>query len=172
MYRELHNRFSTKFRTSEGHQFKGELGNPNAYPRPRKELQNLPHRALVTHRISMVKPGDLVTAYGVNYLLCGQHVLASTKRFLAVEVNSYLTWKRLDEVIDPITQLPRDSQEVVLDPVLPVVIEPQRAFEEQRFSQSQDRLFTAADVQPGDLLGDYKVNRVDDLMGLKLVEVV
>lgn len=171
MHRQIRDRFSVTLRTAAGHKFRGEFGDPGAFPRPRKEIQNLPHRALVTGRKSVAEPGDLVRHHGVEYLLCGQHVTQGTKRFLAVEVNAHLPWKRLTEVVDPVTKMKKDDQEVVLDPALSVTIEPQRSLEEQKFTKSQDRLFTAADVRAGDEIGGKKVLRVDDLFGLKLVEV-
>lgn len=171
MHRVLRDRFSVTLRTDIGYKFRGEFGDPNAYPRPRKELQNLPHMALVTSRKAVVKAGDLVSYNGVQYLLAGQHTLTDTKRFLAVEINDHVKWVRTQEKIDPVTKQPRDSKPATLAEALPVCREPQRSFEEMRFSQSQNRIFTAADIKAGDELGEMKVIRVDELFGIHLAEV-
>ena len=171
MHRKLRERFSVTLRTSAGLKFRGEFGAPNSFPRPRKEIQNLPHRALVTARNSVAKAGDLVRSNGQEYLLCGQHVQHEIKRFLAVEVNNHLLWSRIGEITDPVTGMPKDEDaETIMDPALPVVIEPGREIEEQRFGQTQYRLLTAADVKEGDLLGDMTVTRAMDLLGLRMVE--
>lgn len=169
-HRQIHKRFSVVLRTSEGHQFHGEFGDPNSYPRPRKEIQNLPHRAIVTYRNSVAKAGDLVRYQGQEYLLCGQHLMADVKRFLAVEINHHLPWVRIEEVVDPVTMMPRDDVETVMNSQLSVVIEPTRGIDERNFSQDQYRIFTAADVKEGDKLGGMTVTRAYDLFGLRLVE--
>lgn len=171
MYRQIRERFAVVLRTPEGHKFRGEFGDPGAYPRPRKEIQNLPHRALVTDRNSVAKAGDMVTHHGVEYLLCGQHVLEGTKRFLAVEVNARVTWYRLTKIIDPVTRMAKEDQLVPMDEDLSVCLEPQRSFEEANFTQSQDRLFTSADIREGDQINGKKVLRVNNLFGLKMVEI-
>lgn len=169
--RQIRDRFAVKLRTAEGHMFRGEFGDPNAYPRPRKEVQNLPHRALVTSLGAVVKAGDLVHFAGTHYLLCGQHTLSKTKRFLAMEINKTATWTRMTEVIDPVTQMKKDTVAETLDAALKVTLEPQRSFEEANFTKSQRRVFTAADVKEGDELDGMKVLRVDDLFGIRVAEV-
>lgn len=171
MRRKIRDQFAVTLRTEEGHQFRGEFGDPNAYPRPRKEIQNLPHRALVTGRAAVAKSGDLVRFAGTRYLLAGQHVLTNTKRFLAVQINATARWERLGEVIDPVTRMKKDNQLIELDPELPITLEPQRSFEEAKFTQSQLRVFTAADVKKGDRLNGLEVMRVDDLFGIRMLEV-
>jgi len=171
MHRKMRDRFSVTMRTREGHQFNAQFGDPGAYPRPRKEIQNLPHRAVVTHRDSVAKAGDLVVYDGVEYLLCGQHVMANLKRFLAVEINARVRWVRAGDVIDPVTLMKRSWDEVELDPQLSVTREPGRAFEEADFKMSQNRMFTYADVQLGDRLDDMKVILVEDLFGIRMLEV-
>ena len=171
MFRKIRDQFAVTLRTVEGHQFRGEFGDPGAYPRPRKEIQNLPHRALVTGRGAIAKSGDLVSFAGVQYLLAGQHVLMDTKRFLAIEINTTLSWKRTVEVTDPVTKMKKDDDPQTIDPALPAVIEPQRSIEEAKFLQSQMRVFTAGDVQLGDLLDGMKVLRVDDLFGVRMLEI-
>lgn len=171
MHRKIRDQFAVTLRTAEGHQFRGEFGNPGAYPRPRKEIQNLPHRALVTSRAALAKAGDLVRFAGVQYLLAGQHVLKDTKRFLAVEINATATWERLTEVVDPVTKMKKDDVLQTLDAALPITLEPQRSFEEEKFTVSQMRAFTAADVQTGDLINGMKVLRSDDLFGIRMLEI-
>lgn len=163
--------FSETFRTSDGHKFFGEFGDPNAAPRPRKEIQNLPHRVLsVSNTSTFVTEGSLVYHHDQGYLLFRQHVLEGVKRFLAAEVNTHLVWSRLPESTDLVTGLPRDGLPVELDARLPLIIEPGRSYEEENFSQDQFRLFAAADIQVGDLLGDMKVSRVVDLLGVRMIE--
>jgi hypothetical protein len=171
MHRQIRYCFTDVLRTAAGHKFHGEFGSPNAYPRPRKEIQNLPHRGLVTHRNSVATAGDLVTHHGQKYLLAGQHILEGTKRFLAVEINKEVVWSRLDEELDPVTRMPKDTDPIEMDPALPVSIEPGRAVEENRFEHTQYRFLTAAAVQEGDFIDDLKVVRIMDLFGLRMVEV-
>lgn len=172
MFRKIRDRFTVEFKNQDGHKFRGELGDPNATPRPRKEVQNLPHRSLVTSRLAIAKEGDLVTYYGVQALLLGQHTLGDTKRFLAVEINDHVKWTRVSDIIDPVTKMTRGDAEQVMDPALPVIIEPQRSVEEARFAQSQYRLFTAGDIKEGDVLKGMRIIRVESLMGVKVAELI
>lgn len=171
MFRKIRGQFTETFRTQSGSKFRGEFGDPNASPRTRKEVQNLPHRSLVTDRKAVAKEGDLVTAYGAQFLLLGQHTLGETKRFLAIEINARVSWIRMVDEIDPVTKMKRGDREVVMNEALPVALEPQRLLEEVNFSQSQYRLFTAEDVQAGDVLKGMRVIRIEDLMGIRVAEL-
>lgn len=171
MFRKIRDQFAVTLRTAEGHQFRGEFGNPGAYPRPRKEMQNLPHRALVTSRAAVAKAGDLVRFAGAQYILAGQYVLTDTKRFIALEVSETMTWERVTEVIDPVTRMKRDDVKQVMNAALPVAIEPQRAFEEVKFTLAKKRVFTSSDVRVGDLLNSMKVLYADDLFGIRMLEI-
>lgn len=171
LHRRMQPKLSETFRTQGGHKFQAQLGSPNGYPRPRKEIQNLPHRALVTSRNSLAEAGDLVTHAGQSYLLCGQHVMSEVKRFLAVEVNHMARWTRTTRLIDPVTRMERDEEEIVVQEALPVALEPSRALQEQNFQVSQYRLLTAADVALGEYIDGMKVIGKWDLMGLNMVEV-
>jgi len=170
MRRPIRDCFAITFRTAAGHKFRGEFGDPNSYPRPRKELQNLPHRSLTTGRAALATAGDQVTTYGVDYLLCGQHVLTEVKLFLAVQVNTQVKWERVGTEVDPVTKMDRDTGLVILAESLPVALEPQRGIEEEDFTQTKTRIFTAAAVQLGDYLDGMRVTRVADVLGLLMVE--
>ncbi len=170
--RKLHQQMTVTLRTSEGHQFKGEFGDPNGFPRPRKEVQNIPHQALTVSKNSLASDGDLVTYQGTEFLLCGQHHLTSTKIFLALQVKSWVRWTRQVEVMDPILRVKRDTQEVVLSEALPVILDPIRSLEEQSFQKAVYRVLTGADLRGGDTLnGTLRVLQVTELFGLKIAEL-
>lgn len=171
MFRRLNPRFTELFTTEQGHRFLGELGAPNSYPRPRKEIQNVPHRALVTNRDSVAEAGSLVRAHGQEYLLAGQHLQAKVMRFLAVEVTDRVSWSRPSVITDPVTGMPTGDGVTVLDPSLPVCLEPGREFQEENFTEDMYRFFTHADVKPDDLINEHKVLRVQMLFGLRMVSV-
>lgn len=170
MRRPLREMFSVVCRTPTGHKFKGEFGDPNASPRPRREIQNLPHRTLTVRRAAVVMAGDLITADGVSYVLCGQHNYRDLRKFLAVEVNAAMRWERLSEELDPVTRLPRGSHLQLLDAALPVTLEPRNWMEEEKFEVDTYRVFTGADVREGDRLDGLKVLRSTDIFGLRMVE--
>jgi len=64
----------------------------------------------------------------------------------------------------------RDTGLVILAESLPVALEPQRGIEEEDFTQTKTRIFTAAAVQLGDYLDGMRVTRVADVLGLLMVE--
>lgn len=169
--RQINDRFALVLRTEEGNKFRGEFGDPNAYPRPRKEIQNLPHRSLTTSRTAMVKGGDLVSHTGRRWLICGQHTLQEAQTFLAVEVNRMMVWSRFGEIVDPVTRMPKDTAKIILDGALAVAVDTLRGVDEVRFEKDVLRVFTSADVQDGDLLDGYTVLRGQDILGLRMVEV-
>lgn len=165
-------KFTEVFKTHLGHKFYGEFGDPNGAPRPRKEVQNLPHRTLVTSHNAIVAPGELVSwGNRAHYLMVAQHTLTNVKRFLAVETNKTVCWARSQEVIDPVSRVAKDIGLQTIDEALPVVVEPQRELEEQNFREAQYRVFTHADIIKGDFLDDWKVLHSYDLMGVRVLEV-
>lgn len=170
--RKMQDRFAHVLRTEAGHKFRGEFGDPNAYPRPRKELQNLPHRSLVADRHALVAAGNTVVLDGVTYLLAGQHTLVNTKSFLAVEVFNFWDWTTLQEYIDPVARVERDSHEVVVEAALPVIVEPTRVISEEEFRITQKRIFTSRNIPAGDFLGGFKVMQSVEVLGLYMLEVV
>jgi hypothetical protein len=173
MHRRIHDQFSVVLRTESGNKFHGEFGDPNAYPRPRKDVQNLPHRALVTHRHSETKEGDLVRFKGVKYLLCGQHTLTTTKRYLAIEINKVVRWTRNISDTDPVTGMARSAATTtVMNEELEVTYEPRSSIEEENFQQSKDRIFTASEIRLDDEIDGKKVERVDNLFGIYMAEII
>lgn len=171
MFRKPRERFSQVFRTHEGHKFYGEFGDPNAAPRPRREIQNLPHRTVVCSRRAVAKAGDLVSWRRAQFLLADQHTLANVNRFLGVEVTQTVRWTRFDEVIDPVARVAREAVEQELDAALPVALEPTHGIQEEGFDQTIFRMFTHRDVREGDRIEGMKVLRAYDLLGLRVAEM-
>lgn len=170
MARQIRDVFAVLMKTSTGQKFMAEMGNPNAAPRPRKELQNLPHRTITTHRDSVATSGATVTHAGIEYLLCGQQIMESAHRFLAIEINQHLSWSRKASAVDPVTRMKTTGALQVLSQSLSVVVEPQHYIEQVKFDIATYRIFTSAAIQDGDLLGSYVVTRVVDLFGIKVAE--
>jgi hypothetical protein len=171
LVRRPRQKFAFTFKTHEGNKFRGEFGDPNSAPRPRREVQNLPHRMLVTSRKAIAKAGDLVEHKGVKFVLCGQHTLEFMQRFLAVEVNHIVSWTSSEEIEDPVTRVMKDVSPVVRDPALPVAFEPRGGTDEEGFERTKFRAFTHADVKEGDRLDGLKVLRAYDVLGLRAVEM-
>lgn len=170
MRRRIRDIFSVICRTETGHKFRGEFGDPNASPRPRKEIQNLPHRTLTVRRGAVVMDGDLISADGHRFILAGQHQMRDIRKYLALEVNAEVRWERSAAEIDPVTRMPRGGSNKTLSPALPVAREPRGWMEEEKFEVDTYRMFTAADVREGDRLDGLKVMRATDLFGLRMVE--
>lgn len=172
MIRPIRDRFSRPIRVvGTNLVYRGEFGNPNAFPRPRKELQNLPHRSLSVSRKSPAVAGQHIVSDGVEFLLFGQHTMVATQTFLAVQVTHWVEWKRPAKMVDPVTKMVIGTGLETLDTALPVAEEPGRAFEELEFTKSQLRMFTTADVREDDILDGHKVSRVVELLGGLMVEL-
>lgn len=170
--RRIHEKMTVTLRTAEGHQFKGEFGNPNGFPRPRREVQNLPYQALAVSRNSIAKEGDLVHYKGTKFLLCGQHHLTKVKLFLALEVQDHVTLTRMEEGIDPVIGVKRGSHPVTLVTDLPSILDPTTSLEEMKFQKPTYRFLTNFDIKPGDMInGTMQILMVSNLLGLKVAEV-
>jgi len=172
MPRKIRSNFRDVIRTQDGNKFYAEFGDPNATPRPRKEIQNLPHRGMTTHRSALVKGGDIISWKGVNYLLLDQHQLTEVKKFLAVQITHTVTWSRSVKVVDPIARVEKTSVLQPMDDNLQVVMEPMSAIEEENFESVKYRVFTAADVQKGDQINDLVVKNTFELFGVRMLEVI
>lgn len=170
MHRTRVEAFSDIFKTPEGNCFFGEMGNPGSYPRPRKEFQNLPHRALVVGRSSVAQSGMIVTGGGSRFMLLDQYSMVGVRRFLAAEVHEEAVWVRTSKIIDAVTRLERGSTPVVMNANLPVVRDPRSTNEEVHFDRPMWRIFTTADVKVGDMLDNLKVHSRYELLGLQMLE--
>lgn len=172
MFRPFREKFTHLVRTKEGHRVKVEFGDPNASPRPRKEIQNLPHRTLSVGRNSILKGGDVVNWNGIRYLLVDQHTLTVMKRFLAAEITHEVHWERVERAIDPVTRVERSGAPQTLEQNLPVILEPRSSVEDEGFEMAKYRGFTGSDVRQGDLIDGMKVQDVQELFGIKIFQVV
>lgn len=171
MRRRLVHRFTTLFRTEDGHEFLGQLGDPNSSTRPNKEIQNLPHRTLAVSRNSVAREGMVVSALGVRHILFGQHTMGNIQKFLVVQVSQTVVWSRLETLIDPVTNMKSGTSTVILDPALPCLLEPGRVYEEQRFSKTMYSMITGSPVRPGDFIDGKPVLASSYLLGLWLVDL-
>lgn len=170
--RVLRSRFRKIVRTEAGAKFYAEFGDPNAAPRPRREITNLPHRTMIVDRATPDLSGQRVTLGDVHFLLVGQHTMTHTTRYLAIEANTMVSWTREGTVIDPVSRVEKSAGPQVLDPALPVAMEPRSSFEEEDFQRYKSRIFTSADVQKGDFIDDMKVVQTFDLFGIRAAEIV
>jgi hypothetical protein len=169
--RKIRSQLVVTLHTQAGHKFHGEWGDPNGFPRPRSEIQSLPHRALTTAKHAMVKEGDVVTYHGTQFLLCGQHQLAHVKMYLAVQISHHAKWSRVTESVDPILGVERGGTETVLSSSLPVTLDPKNHMEEVGFDRPIYRVLTGSPLLEGDLIDQFKVMKVVKLFGIHMAEV-
>lgn len=94
----------------------------------------------------------------------------SFRSFRLVEATHQLSWKKRVQVIDPITQLPKEAPALDMGLVW-ASYEPDtaQAFDRGLHSNFETaRLITAAPVSRDDLVGVKKIDRVDLMIGLQL----
>lgn len=170
--RRLNEKMTVTLRTSAGHQFKGEFGNPNSFPRPRREVQNIPHSVLAVGKNSLARDGDVVSYKGTHFLLCGQHHLTEVRLFLALQIQNWVSWERMSEAIDPVLMVKKDGVRQTLDARLPVILNPVKFLEEVSFQKPVYQMLTGADVREGDIINDkLQVLQVSKLLGIQVAEV-
>ena len=90
--------------------------------------------------------------------------------FRLFEVTQKVRWTRRGKVIDPITRLEKEGVDIDMG-LISVAIEPtDREDAERRIHTSVEkaRFIAGADIQPDDMLGNYKVVRSDLQLGLKI----
>lgn len=170
MHRPLVQAFSVKVRTLQGHIVKGEFGEPNRHPRPRREVQNLIHRTFSAPRISPIRPGEIIEYQGTHFLLLDQHDLVGMKRFLAVQCNEQHDLTRMMRQVNPVTTMEESNFPQIIASQIPVVVEPLRWSQEYRVEHDIYRILSGHDLRDEDILGPYQILRRADLLGATVVE--
>jgi len=167
MKRNLTHKFSEIYRTQDGNKVRVEMQdapdlNPGATVQPRK--------VAVIQKGPLVPPGTIIFGGGTAYLLVLEDTIANMNRFRSMEITHYLRWSRLKTIIDPVTRMAREDQLVIIEERLPIVIEPLGLVKEQGIERPKVMFHTGADVQIGDLVGDFKIHSYSMALGVRLMQ--
>lgn len=90
--------------------------------------------------------------------------------FRLFQVTHDVRWVRRGKTLDPVTKLMREGAPVDMG-LIPVAIEPTDREENDRHlstSAEQARYIAAAMIHSDDMLGDYRANRADEVLGVTI----
>lgn len=90
--------------------------------------------------------------------------------FRLFQVTDYLLWTRRGEKLDPVTRLKREGKPESLG-LIPLAVEPtDREEDERRLATriEQARYISAHPLQADDYVGDYRIVRADDVLGVTI----
>lgn len=166
--REMRGQFIKVFRTREGMKFNGELSLPIERTTP---SDFRPRRLLTVSKHALVQTGDIVTCDEATFLVTLSATFTQAVQFKCFEVTHRLPWSRKTDQVDPVTGLPRDSGELIIDAALPLVIEYGKVIENLGIETDSYKVLTGSNVRVGDRLGPWLVQNRKEALGLNLLEV-
>lgn len=159
-------RLTSVFKTQTGVKFRGLLS--DAEDRwDGIELRG--RRILRVSSKTLLQTGDVVTGDGSEYLLFVHAHRASEVRLLAFEITDRVLWTRTQDVIDPVTRMPRSGVEVEMGTEVPVAIEPTGVTEVEGMERNKFVIRAPGVVLAGDNLGDYTVKTAVGLHGASIL---
>jgi hypothetical protein len=168
MKRHLVHRFFDRWKTDQGHVLQVSLQDA---PDISQEADFFPRRIAVVQKTPLAHPGTVIYGQDTAYLLVGQGVLQELMRFRAYRITDHVRWTRKSTQADPLTLMETNGAPQILNPRLPIVLEPLRLVDEQGFERPKYRVFTGADIKLGDRLGDYEVHTIVKTLGVLQLEV-
>jgi hypothetical protein len=161
-------RFSWIFRTLEGHKVKVELSDPVGSV---TKGDFIPSRQITVNRGSLLKSGDVLNGQGTMYLVTPLNTLGSTWRFQAHEITHILPLVRLTLVEDFVTGMMKEGAPRTIVDQLSVVMEPMGFASNQGIEDDRYKILTGQELLPGDKLGTWVVNVVQNINGIYRAEI-
>ena len=169
-------RFETRFEVLEGGSgfFSGVIDEPRSQPPP-TYVFTANRRILRTRLESPARPGLVARAEGGQVFILSADGTSDVdggvfRNFRLIEATHRLPWTRRIKVVDPVTQLEKDSGATAMGDIW-CAYEPENrevSGGELRTHVEAARLVAAAAVQRGDQVGGYRLVRVDTLLGVQV----
>lgn len=171
-------RFESKFMTFEGAPFNGVL-----MPVPEGTVSSLdfavPRHILRVRKNSIANTGSHITAINGHRFLMADHdvaiadneVLYRTHRVF--RLNKQVPWEREQATTDLLTGLQKGEGRVLLQNIwiMDEIVQREEIDLAFRVKEQVRRALTGYDVQLNDIVADMVVRRVDEVFGVKLLEL-
>lgn len=122
---------------------------------------------------SLMVIGDILKYQNNWYLAADRHETIDYRSFWLYKAERSVSWKRNATVTDPVTNLPVSAAPVELGPIWVTweTMSRQPVDRPLGVSNEVNRVLTVSDVRLNDLLDGQQVKRVNNSMGLRIVEV-
>lgn len=116
---------------------------------------------------------EMIDPMGRRYLLLDFDTNPISRSHRLVLLNELMTWARLTSIIDPVTKAEKDDVRQVFDPVWVSIQTARSETSDSVINIKQDlrRVVTRVNLQPGDFLGKYRVERSYRALGVTIAEV-
>lgn len=173
----LHRRFQVPLTVVEGGSgiIYGQLSETDQTQIPAYTFVN-PRRILRTDFKTPLRKGMVLRSPSGEVYIVGENGASDVpsgtiwQSWRLFEANGQFSWVRRTTVIDQVTHLPREGEQVDMG-LIWVAVEPlDREAPDRRLrtSHEQDRFICGADVQSNDIVNGKKVIRADRVLGIKL----
>lgn len=176
MHRTMDSRYSY-FKTEQGYEVRGLLQPVNEGQIPAYQWST-PRLVFRTSPESLANPGTIIIDTFGRRLILGSHGSYQIgpeklyKVFRVIEATKAVSWIRETTVMDPVTKLQKKDQDVEHGPIW-VAIEPLGRLDgdrDVRVREDGHQIVTSADVRLNDVVDGQIVRRVQDVLGIKLLE--
>jgi len=171
-------RFESMLKTDQGFPFPGVIMPLTEGSVPSYDY-SVPRHYLRLRYTSPINTGSvIVDSAGHRYLLAdhdtafadGETLYRSHKLF---RMNKLFSWEREDTIVDALTGLAKGTGRVSLGQIwVGDEIEAREDIDLTfRVKEQARKIITGADIRENDILNDMIVRRIDEVMGIKLVEI-
>lgn len=161
------------FPTEQGYELRGLLHPADEGTIPAFQWTT-PRLVFRTSAESSAQPGDIIVDEFSRRLLLAEHGVHSNYRvFRCIECNGMVSWKRPSKTVDPVTRLEKEGVQVDLGSVW-VAIEPLGRLDTDRDIRVREdarQCITSADVAMNDVIDGQTIRRIQNVLGIKLLEL-
>jgi hypothetical protein len=176
MHRTMAHRY-TIFQTDQGYEVLGLLQPVNEGQIPAYQWAT-PRLVFRTSPESLATAGTIIVDAFGRRLILGTHGNYQVgpdrlyKVFRIIEANKHVSWTRKTTTLDPVTKLQKKDQDIELGPIW-VAVEPLGRLDgdrDVRVREDGHQIVTSADVKLNDVVDGQIVRRVQEVLGIKLLE--
>lgn len=172
-------RFESIFKTEQGMPFNGVL-----MPVPEGTVSSMdfavPRHIFRVRKNSLANTGtNIVAPNGLRYVMADHDTAIADNEILyrthrVFRLNKMVKWEREQSIIDPLTQLEKGTGRVLLQNlwVMDEIMQREEIDLSFRIKEQARKVITGADVRLNDIVDDMVVRRVDEVFGIKLLEII
>lgn len=172
-------RFESKFRTFEGMPFNGVL-----MPVPEGTVSSMdfavPRHILRVRKNSLANTGtNIIAPNGQRYVMADHDIAVADNEVLyrthrVFRLNKLVKWEREATITDALTGMKKGTGRALLQNlwVMDEIMQREEIDLAFRVKEQARKIITGADVHLNDIVDDMVVRRVDEVFGIKLLEII
>lgn len=171
-------RFESTFKTEQGFPFPAALMPISEGSVPSYDFSVPRHILRVRRHCPVVTGAVVLSPDKKRYLLADHDVAVSDNEVLyrthrVFNLNKQTLWQREQTILDPLTQMEKGTGRVTLQSIwiMDEYVQREEIDLAFRVKETTRKVITGANIRLGDILMDMSVTRIDEVLGVKLIEL-